>query len=319
MTNDPIEDLFRNEAVNNTTLEKPRDMVWNRISKELPSKKQTPIKAFVESVWFAAAVFGLIAIPYFYFFIENLNNNSMTTNVVNEIVKHQLEIPQENQENKGQELKDLQPTSAPIKNVEIVKNSLPKPTVSDQIIKDAEPEIMSQSVEEPSARMNTALMSAGSIALKIDSTNQQKKDSVKIQTNKTSEESNKVVEVKKINDSVKVQNKIINPKTQLPQKNNTSQSSTQNNKEQAAIRLNRNKFSYVDKVHKVSFELIKKNANEQKFKSGDVEFKLVKENNQILLITNSKNIKQEIITQIQQNKDKIFNHYRNRKDFSNVR
>ena len=319
MTNDPIEDLFRNEAVNNTTLEKPRDIVWNKISKELPSKKQTPIKAFVESVWFAAAIFGIIAIPYFYFFIENLNNNSSTTNVVNEIVKHQLEIPQENLEDKGKKLKDLQPISAPVKNVEIVKNSLPKPTVSNQMIDDVEQEVMSQSIDQPTARMNAVLMSAGSVALKIDSTNQQKKDSIKIQTNKTTEETNIIVEAKKVNDSVKVQNKIINSKTQLPQKNNTSQPSTQNNKEQGQIKLNRNKFSYIDNVHKVRFELIKKKVNEQKFKSGDVEFKLVKENNQILLITNSKNIKQEIINQIQLNKDRIFNHFNNRKDFSNVR
>jgi len=317
MTNDPIEDLFRNEVVNNTTLEKPREIVWNKIAKELPSKKQTPIKDFVESVWFAAAVFGLIAVPYFYFFIENLNHSGNSNiQMVNEIVKHQLEIPSINHDKNVDEFKDLQPASGQNKEIEIVKNTTPKHTVSDIII-DSDPEITNESIDKPSARMNVALMSASSATLKFDSTNQYQYDSLKIETSEQVDESKKIVEVNSANDSIIIQN--TKPKPQLPQKNNSVQSSTQYNKDQDAIKLNRNKFSYVDKVHKVSFELVKKTLNEQKFRSGDVEFKLIKENNQILLITNSKNIKQEIINQIQLNKDKIFNHFSNRKDFSNVR
>ncbi len=74
-TNDPIEDLFRSRS-SETVGEKPRDLVWKRIESGLKDKekKQKPMREFVSSVWFSAAVFALIAIPYFVLFIENLTS-----------------------------------------------------------------------------------------------------------------------------------------------------------------------------------------------------------------------------------------------------
>ncbi|MCA4777190.1 hypothetical protein [Empedobacter stercoris] len=76
-TNDPIEDLFRSKS-NETVGEKPRDLVWKRIEFGLQNeeKKKKPIREFISSVWFSAAVFALIAIPYFVLFIENINSEN---------------------------------------------------------------------------------------------------------------------------------------------------------------------------------------------------------------------------------------------------
>lgn len=76
-TNDPIEDLFRSKS-NETVGEKPRDLVWKRIEFGLQNeeKKKKPIRVFISSVWFSAAVFALIAIPYFVLFIENINSEN---------------------------------------------------------------------------------------------------------------------------------------------------------------------------------------------------------------------------------------------------
>ena len=89
--NDPIEDLFR-ERSNETVGEKPRDLVWKRIETGLKDdkKKQKPIREFVTSVWFSAAVFALIAIPYFVLFIENLNTLSNYANKYKEIGIHTI-------------------------------------------------------------------------------------------------------------------------------------------------------------------------------------------------------------------------------------
>ena len=92
-TNDPIEDLFR-ERSNETVGEKPRDLVWKRIETGLKDdkKKQKPIREFVTSVWFSAAVFALIAIPYFVLFIENLNTVNNKENAVEFVKTNAIEV-----------------------------------------------------------------------------------------------------------------------------------------------------------------------------------------------------------------------------------
>ena len=94
-TNDPIEELFR-ERSNETVGEKPRDLVWKRIESGLKDKekKEKPISEFISSVWFSAAVFALIAVPYFVLFIENLNSAQNKENSV-EFVKTDSPIIEE--------------------------------------------------------------------------------------------------------------------------------------------------------------------------------------------------------------------------------
>ena len=81
---DPIEDLFRTEAIKNTSEAKPREIVWQKIERELNPKHEKPLKSFISNIWFSAAVFALIAIPYFYFLIENLNQEHYQKIVIKE-------------------------------------------------------------------------------------------------------------------------------------------------------------------------------------------------------------------------------------------
>lgn len=120
-TNDPIEDLFRSRS-NETVGEKPSDLVWKRIESGLQNeeKKKKPIREFVSSVWFSAAVFALIAIPYFVLFIENINTENRENSL--EIVKTNVPVieqsPAEQEEIVVLESKDKDLE----KPLEIVKN-----------------------------------------------------------------------------------------------------------------------------------------------------------------------------------------------------
>lgn len=71
---DPIEELFRTEMEVISSDEKPRAVVWQKIEKELRPKHQKPLKEWVNNIWCAVGVFALIAIPYFYFLIENMTS-----------------------------------------------------------------------------------------------------------------------------------------------------------------------------------------------------------------------------------------------------
>lgn len=120
-TNDPIEDLFRSRS-NETVGEKPRDLVWKRIESGLQNeeKKKKPIREFVSSVWFSAAVFALIAIPYFVLFIENINTENRENSL--QIVKSDTpiieQVPVEQEE-----IKELESNDKTFDNpIEIVKN-----------------------------------------------------------------------------------------------------------------------------------------------------------------------------------------------------
>ena len=130
-TNDPIEDLFRSRS-NETVGEKPRDLVWKRIESGLQNeeKKKKPIREFVSSVWFSAAVFALIAIPYFVLFIENINTENRENSL--QIVKTNAPIveqsPVEQEEIKVLESKDKtfdEPIEI-VKNDKVVKQSVYK-------------------------------------------------------------------------------------------------------------------------------------------------------------------------------------------------
>ena len=311
--NDPIEDLFRNEVVNNIPLEKPREMVWKKIAEDLPSKKKAPIKDFIQSVWFAAAVFGLIAIPYFYFFIENLNNQTSTNQVIYDIVNHQLESAPVIDNTKRESFPVIQPTLDELEGEELVKNTSPTKKNTTEIKSyENEPEIIGQSVEDSSPRMNAVMMSAGAISYKTDDSDFNKKDSLTIASSIQSEESNNINLTKLPEDSIQKINQLALV-SKDSSRTSIQQQSTKTRIQKNKLRFYRNKLSYTDKVHKVVFELISKSSDQLIFRNGNVDFKLVKENGQILFITNSKEVKQEIINEIALNKEHIFNYYMNTK------
>lgn len=84
--NDNIEELFRSKAKG--LEEKPNDLVWNKIESKLNPKKIHPIREFTQSVWFSAAVYALIAIPYFVIFMIKQNDTQSKIQHDQEIVQH---------------------------------------------------------------------------------------------------------------------------------------------------------------------------------------------------------------------------------------
>lgn len=127
MSEDPIEELFRQRSEESAS-EKPRDLVWKRIETGLQNqdKKKKPLKEFISSVWFSAAVFALIAIPYFILFVMNINQGNAS---LIEIVKTENPFIKEtintNKQIEVIEMKDLedQPASSIVKNDEVNKFS----------------------------------------------------------------------------------------------------------------------------------------------------------------------------------------------------
>lgn len=85
---DDIEDLFRNEINESIAEEKPRPMVWQKIERELKPKTKEPFRLLINNVWFSVGFFALIAIPYFFFLIQNLENKEKSNNSV--ILDHRV-------------------------------------------------------------------------------------------------------------------------------------------------------------------------------------------------------------------------------------
>ena len=126
-TNDPIEDLFRDRSIE-TVGEKPRDLVWKRIESGLKDKekKQKPMREFVSSIWFSAAVFALIAIPYFVLFIENLNSANNQEDSV-EFVKTSLPVIENESSDQVEQIKNIEIQDKSIEEpLEIVKHTVVK-------------------------------------------------------------------------------------------------------------------------------------------------------------------------------------------------
>ena len=138
--NDNIEELFRSKAKG--LEEKPNDLVWNKIESKLNPKKIHPIREFTQSVWFSAAVYALIAIPYFVIFMIKQNDTQSKIQTNQEIVQHspqqviESDPKKENVEITKEEIVADQP-------IEIVKNEPIKSRKSTYV----ETEIMSAKLE----------------------------------------------------------------------------------------------------------------------------------------------------------------------------
>lgn len=127
MSDDPIEELFRKGSKESAS-EKPRDLVWKRIETGLQNqeKKKKPLREFISSVWSSAAVFALIAIPYFILFVMNVNaDNQSILNVVKTNNPSIQDLRKPDNEMEIIEIKesDIQPSSSIVKNDEVDKSS----------------------------------------------------------------------------------------------------------------------------------------------------------------------------------------------------
>ncbi|WP_333660246.1 hypothetical protein [Chishuiella changwenlii] len=126
MSDDPIEELFRKGSKESVS-EKPRDLVWKRIETGLQNqeKKKKPLREFISSVWSSAAVFALIAIPYFILFVMNINaDNQSLLNVVKTINPNIEDLRKSDEEMEIIEIpeSDIQPSSSIVRNDEVEKS-----------------------------------------------------------------------------------------------------------------------------------------------------------------------------------------------------
>jgi hypothetical protein len=323
-TNDPIEELFRargNEAVG----EKPRDLVWKRIESGLKEseKKKKPVREFISSVWFSAAVFALIAIPYFVLFIENLNSAQNKSDSV-EFVKTSTETNQ-TKSSKSDDLDLIESRDAVIENgTEIVKNDkvierpiykviegVPTPGASKVASKNNSAEI---SLEAPASIIAPQIAEERSKIL--DSIEKSEQFAVKVNKTKDS---------------------LITPKSALKSKDTSAQmkmavvstNSNTNNKESNAIvaqvspkkgQVNKSEISFKPLVLTVktdilrtNFKLLKRNNRRVLLQNKSIIVSFEKVNNTIILSTNEPYIDPVLLGTFEKNKREIFNYYQKTK------
>ena len=288
---DPLEELFRKEAEESLSQDKPREVVWQKIESNLHEKTEAPIKNFIQSVWFSAAVFALIAVPYFYFFLENMNNRDNTMN----IVKHSVEqiITPNNQNKEIQKDLDNLVLEAP----EVVKSD------NENIIsKKNENLIREKSVE--------AQMSLESGDIGLTTTTQPILLDVPEDTILIAKTFPKDTPIALSSASSSIDTVLIAANTPVTVNENTMRSKM-SVKEVSPLSFQRNRFVIQDKVTRVSFEFIRKNNNRLIFQKEDIKLTLVRDNGHVKILTNANNIKPEILSLIQSNKELIYNYYIN--------
>ncbi|QTV06647.1 hypothetical protein [Faecalibacter bovis] len=289
---DPIEELFRREVEETSFQDKPREVVWKKIENNLQKKTETPVKNFIQSVWFSAAVFALIAVPYFYFLIENINHTNGNINIVKKSVEKIL-IPEIQQNEVNADVESVVAES-PI----LVKNDekviLKHKTESNKIVRNDSQELKSYTTNEElildsstkpiaaSANVDTILLAKAEdfsgVAIATTST----VDTILLAANKA-----------------------------VPVKETVALRSKSTSQDISPLSFQRNRFIIQDKVTRVSFEFIRKNNNRLIFQKGGIKLTLVRDKGQVKILTNTKDIKPEILSQIQTNKELIYNYYIN--------
>ncbi|RLZ06862.1 hypothetical protein [Faecalibacter macacae] len=289
---DPIEELFRREAEETLFQDKPREVVWQKIESNLQTKTQAPIKNFIQSVWFSAAVFALIAVPYFYFFLENMNNRKGNIEIVKQSVEKILSPEIENKEAEV-ELETIV-FEAPI----IVKNE------NKVVLKDKKEEnliVRNKQIDTNIETQNNDLAPDNSnkpiaIEAKIDTILLVKADSPKMSSTMASAPIDTILLA--ANNNAAAKESIALRAKSAPQEN-------------SPLSFQRNRFIIQDKVTRVSFEFIRKNNNRLIFQKEGIKLTLVRDQGQVKILTNTNNIKPEILSQIQSNKELIYNYYIN--------
>ena len=298
---DSIEELFRNAVEENSPQDKPRDIVWQKIETGLQQNKtKKPLHDFIQSVWSSAAVFALIAIPYFYFFIENMNEGDEPIEIVKESVHEILEkVPVIVQQTKPPGMVDPE--------VQMVKKST-IPTKKQSTNGIATP----PSIESSSDMM---LMNASAV-LDEETLKDQLKDSTRVLMAASKVSENVALERKNL-DSIastaivmaKVDSKEIEKRSFAAPAATTPSASMQ--KPLDPIVFNRNRIVLQTKVDRVSLMYVKKQNNKVIFEKDNKRFSITRKNGQVELSTNSDKFKKDLLQILINNKENIFNYYIN--------
>ena len=334
-TNDPIEDLFRDRSIE-TVGEKPRDLVWKRIESGLKDKekKQKPMREFVSSIWFSAAVFALIAIPYFVLFIENLNSANNQEDSV-EFVKTSSPVLDNQSSDQTEQIKNIEIQDKSIEEpIEIAKHTVVKEKPVYRIVEEkaaggsiieAEPVPSYSVVSADAARVLAAppVMEARSKVLDsiekegqfAKASNQNLgifKDSV---TKKASapisirgahsinEDTSDVMKMKVVADEQ-------SSNALLEAASVAEVSSKKVNVKKAEIDYKHAKFSVKSDILRTNFSLQNKSKSKVTFFNKEIVINFEKINGVIVFTTNEPKMDATLLGVLESNKEEIFNAYK---------
>ena len=296
---DSIEELFRNAVEENSPQDKPRDIVWQKIEIGLKENKtEKPLNDFIQSVWSSAAVFALIAVPYFYFLIENMNEGEKPIEIVKESVDEMLEkVPVIVQQTKHPSIIDPE--------IQIVKKST-APTVSKNSSESGLKETISPSSE--------IVMMNNTVIAEDFSINQPIKDSVKLMAASAKSFETTSSERKNL-DSLAATSVAMakNDSKDLEKRFVAAPVAASVNAQKALdpIVFNRNRIVLQTKVDRVSLMYVKKQNNKVIFEKDNKRFTITRKNGQVELSTNSDKFKKDLLQILINNKEHIFNYYIN--------
>ena len=272
---DPIEDLFRSEANNAVSEVKPRDVVWQKIERELKSKHQHPLQLFINNIWSSAAVFALIAIPYFYFLIENLEHEH-----------YQKLVIKENKDYFKNEPFLLHDSVANIKRY-----------TTDSVSNQPKIAIVTQKKEQINNRNHQNILT-------------KEKDSILKLNDSTLEIASIILDEINLNDLDSTQ-VIAFTEANVTPSDFRAKLSMKSEKGSDTILYYRNRIVLNEKVNRVSFYFIENTANKLTFKHNKSEIYIYKVDDLIKVSVNTNTIKKEILDLVIKNKEAIFNYYIN--------
>ena len=328
-TNDPIEDLFR-ERSNETVGEKPRDLVWKRIETGLKDdkKKQKPIREFVTSVWFSAAVFALIAIPYFVLFIENLNTVNNKENAVEFVKTNAIEI------DKAVQLDSVQADLPKIEEIEqapqVASNNVVVKTKSaGNLSIQPENEINRMSSSEELSVTASGIMNRSKILdsiveqdqyVVLDNANIGKTDSISTKLKNSA----LGVKIEKDNNDTSNNMKmaVVASNRSLPSTSHATMAASapvfeveakKSDIKEATINYKPLKFTIKTDILRTNFKLLKKTTSKISFQNNSIIINFEKVNGNIFLTTNEPKMDATLLGLLEKNKKEIFSYYQNSK------
>lgn len=292
-----LEELFRKEAMESMGQEKPREIVWQKIENNLQDKRKSPLKEFIQSVWFSAAVFALIAIPYFYFFIENMNLQEQNSNFVKTTI--QEIITPDNEEVNLPSLDSIEKNEKP----QIVVNQpkfedskvkvypqLPLPNESDEDHNQIQLETTSSKID---TSIVTVRMASEIGTSKLKDTEPKRNDTLLLAATR----------------GVQMEENAV-PSAAKTFKAQVSPAPT-STKEIEPILIYRNRFVVQDQVNRVGFNFVKSTGNRVIFEKGGVRVTFIRDKGMVKVLSNSKNINSNVLALLHKHKERIFNYYVN--------
>lgn len=296
---DSIEELFRNAGEENSHQDKPRDIVWKKIETELhQNKTKKPLKDFLQSVWSSAAVFALIALPYFYFLIENMNKDEKTLEIVKENVDQLLEkVPVIVQQTKHPSI--IEPEVEIVKNLPpvVVQKSENPSIIMHPKFPSTEVEVMKTSVLEDELELKNSLNDSTQSMIAARMSDGLKSEKKNNDTIGTVAIASAKVDVKETEKSTLNAPSAAVAKT--PQKTLDP------------IVFNRNRIILQTKVDRVSLNYVKKQNNKVIFEKDGKRFIITRKNGLVEVSVNNDKLKKDLLQILIKNKENIFNYYIN--------